>query len=358
MKTAMQTFSFVLSNGAMAHLRSRKGAPGLVEVAARAGVSPATVSRFFNSPDVVKPETKARISEAAADLGYIRDRMAGTLHNRFSGTIGLIVPTIDNAIFAELIEAFAERLRDHDRTMLIASHGYDLSMELAIVRSLLERRIDGVVMIGFDHEVIPLEMLEQRNVPVILAWNYRDTSELPCIGTDNEAAGAQVTRYLIERNHRDIAFLFPETERNDRARDRLAGALRVVRSTGIEPDPKRLHVAPYDIGKAKQIAIEILAVDPPSAVVCGNDIIAQGVVFACQASGFRIPEDISIIGIGDFRGSAHMEPGLTTLRLPARRIGQQTAETIVDMSLNGQPTAPLRQQITPTLMERGSTKYI
>jgi len=117
--------------------RSRKGAPGLVEVAARAGVSPATASRYFNNPEIVKPQTRARIAEAAADLGYIRDRMAGALHNRFSGTIGLIVPTIDNAIFSELIEAFSARLRERERTMLIASHGYDLPLEVAIVRSLL-----------------------------------------------------------------------------------------------------------------------------------------------------------------------------------------------------------------------------
>jgi len=201
--------------------RSRKGAPGLVEVAARAGVSPATVSRYFNNPDIVKPKTKQRIAEAAADLGYIRDRMAGALQSRFSGTIGLIVPTIDNAIFSELIEAFSERLRERERTMLIASHGYDLPLEVAIVRSLLERRIDGVVLIGFDHDPIPLEMLAQRGVPAISAWNFRHDSVLPCVGADNRSAGGRVTEHLLDLGHRDIAFLFPETASNDRARDTI-----------------------------------------------------------------------------------------------------------------------------------------
>ena len=88
--------------------RSRKGAPGIIDVAARAGVSPATVSRAFNEPDMVREPTRLRIRKAAEDLGYIRDRMAGALLNRFSGTIGLVVPTIDNAIFAELIECCRE----------------------------------------------------------------------------------------------------------------------------------------------------------------------------------------------------------------------------------------------------------
>lgn len=337
-------------------MRSRKGAPGLVEVAARAGVSPATVSRYFNTPDIVKPDTKARISEAAAALGYIRDRMAGALHSQFSGTIGLIVPTIDNAIFSELIEAFAARLREHDRTMLIASHGYDLPLEVAIVRSLLERRIDGVVVIGFDHDPIPLEMLEQRGVPVISAWNYREDSVLPCVGTDNRAAGAMVTEHLLDLGHRDIAFLFPETVSNDRARDRLDGAKGAMLASGIEMKPHRLKVAPYDIGEAKAIGQSILAQDPPTAVVCGNDIIAQGVVYACQARGIRIPDDLSIVGVGDFRGSAHMEPGLTTLALPSRQIGEQAAEKILQMSLSGLPPAQQRENIAAALIERGSTK--
>ena len=342
----------------MGTLRSRKGAPGLVEVATRAGVSPATVSRYFNTPDIVKPDTKARIAEAAAELGYIRDRMAGALHNRFSGTIGLIVPTIDNAIFSELIEVFGGRLREHDRNMLIASHGYDLGLEVAIVRSLLERRIDGVVLIGFDHESIPLEMLEQRDVPVVSAWNYREDSDLPCVGTDNREAGATVTRHLLDLGHRDIAFLFPDTQANDRARDRLNGALAVAKERGVEPSPDRLCIAPYDIGEAKAVGQAILSADPPTAVVCGNDIIAQGVVFACQAKGIRIPDQLSIVGIGDFRGSAHMEPGLTTLRLPARQIGEHVADTILEMSLSGLPPTTLRQNFDASLIKRGSTQYI
>jgi LacI family transcriptional regulator len=186
----------------MQRIRSRKGAPGIIEVAKRAGVSPATVSRFFNTPDVVKPPTRTRIQQAAEDLGYIRDRMAGSLHNRFSGTIGLVVPTIDNAIFAELIQAFSAQLRRHDRTMLIAAHGYDLALEVLLIRSLLERRIDGIAMIGLEHNIASLEMLATRHVPVLAAWNYRDDSPISCVGANNFDAGFRVSRYLVEHGQR------------------------------------------------------------------------------------------------------------------------------------------------------------
>ena len=335
--------------------RSRKGTPGIIEVAKRASVSPATVSRFYNDPEVVRLDTRKRIEKAAHDLGYIRDRMAGALHNRFSGTIGLIVPTIDNAIFAELIEAFAGRLREKDRTMLVAAHGYDLSLETAIVRSLLERRIDGVALVGQDHETVPLNMLAQRDVPVISIWNYREDSPLPCVGADNAKAGRLIIEHLIELGHKDIALLFPETGSNDRARDRVDAAINAACSDGIRIPENRINACPYDIGEAKQIARNLVTTDPPTAIACGNDIIAHGVLFACQEMSLRIPDDISVIGIGDFRGSEHLVPGLTTVRLPARRIGRQAADHILAMSETGVAPNPANLAIELSFMNRGST---
>ena len=342
----------------MKRVRSRKGAPGIVEVAKRAEVSPATVSRYFNSPDVVKAPTRKRIEQAALDLGYIRDRMAGALHNGFSGTIGLVVPTIDNAIFAELIDAFAAKLHDYDRTMLIAAHGYNLEMETAIVRSLLERRIDGVAMIGLEHNTSPLEMLSTRGVPALAVWNYRANSATPCVGANNFEAGRKVAEHLIEHGHKDIAFLFPPTASNDRAHDRLEGALSAFGLTREDLPDDRFFETLYDIGAAKKIVGELLSGNRPTALICGNDIIAQGAMFACQLHKVSIPDELSIIGIGDFRGSAHMVPALTTLRLPARRIGELAAEKLCSGSALMRNGVPDRIEITTDLRIRGSVGMV
>ncbi len=335
--------------------RSRKGAPGIIEVAARASVSPATVSRFFNDPEVVKANTRKRIEQAANDLGYIRDRMAGSMHNRFSGTIGLIVPTIDNAIFAELIEAFSSRLLHHDRTMLIAAHGYDLEREVGIVRSLLERRIDGIALVGFDHEAVPMNMLEQRNVPIISVWNYSEDSKMPCIGADNFKAGQIVMDHLLELGHRDICCLFPEIKGNDRARDRLNGAMKAASNYNFQLSEDAIQQCGYDIGEAKERVKTLLEASRPTAILCGNDVISHGAIFACQALGLNIPEDISIVGIGDFRGSAQMEPALTTVRLPARKIGRLAADALVAMNDTGMQPEPFRQRVSLEFMRRGSS---
>lgn len=339
-------------------IRSRKGAPGILDVAKRAGVSPATVSRFYNSPAVVKGPTRKRIEQAASDLGYIRDRMAGALHNRFSGTFGLIVPTIDNAIFAEMIEAFSARLQEKDRTMLIAAHGYDLELETAIVRSLLERRIDGVALVGFDHGDVALNMLAQRDVPVISIWNYEQDAIMPCVGADNGLAGALVAEHIASLGHKDIALVFPDTQNNDRARHRLKSVTAKLEKSGIRISPDRNLTCHYDVGEAKKLGKTLLSSNPPSAIICGNDVIALGLVYAANSLGIKVPEQVSIAGVGDFRGSEHLEPGLTTVRLPAKRIGIIAADTLLHMSETGMAPNPRNLSIPLELKIRGSTAAI
>lgn len=314
--------------------RSRKGAPGILDVALRAGVSGATVSRYFNAPDVVKPGTRTRIEQAARELGYIRDRVAGALHGKMSGTVGLIVPTIDNAIFSELIEAFSAQLHAHDRTMLIASHNYDLEREVGIVRSLLERRIDAIALVGRDHPIAATEMIKLRGIPVVSLWNAVGASGIPSIGTDNRQGAYDVTQHLIDLNHRRIALLFPDTEHNDRARDRKHGVLQALDAAGIEVPPAWNLPCPYDTADAKSVALQLLQPNnkgkKPTAFVCGNDIIAHGVIHAASRLGIKVPQSVSVVGIGDFKGSSAIEPPLTTVRLPARRIGQLAADTLIN----------------------------
>ena len=310
-------------------IRSRKGAPGILDVANRAGVSGATVSRYFNNPDVVRPKTRTRIEQAARDLGYIRDRIAGALHGKMSGSVGLIVPTIDNAIFSELIEAFSAQLHAHDRTMLIASHNYDLDREVGIVRSLLERRIDAIALVGRDHPIAAIEMLKVRGIPVISLWNAIGASGIPSIGTDNRQGAFDIAQHVIDLKHRNIALMFPDTEFNDRARDRKTGVLQALDKAGIQiPEYWDIQCA-YDTAEAKAKALEIFQQVPPTAFICGNDIIAHGVIHAASRSGVKVPNDISVVGIGDFRGSSAIEPPLTTVRLPARRIGQMAADALI-----------------------------
>ena len=125
----------------------------IIDVAKAARVSPSTVSRNFNHPEMVNPATRKKINRAVERLGYIRNRAAQTMHGRRSGTIGLIVPTINHTIFSEVIQAFSDAIDAAGFTLLITSHGYDLDREYAMLRKLLEHRVDGVALIGLEHTI-------------------------------------------------------------------------------------------------------------------------------------------------------------------------------------------------------------
>jgi LacI family transcriptional regulator len=311
--------------------KNQKDKPDIVAVAKAAGVSISTVSRSFNHPELLKPATRKKIDRAVQKLGYIRNRAAQVMHGRRSATIGLVVPTIDNAIFAELIQSFSDALDERDFTMLIASHGFDLDREYLMLRKLLEHRVDGLAVIGLEHSQATHQLIEQQGIPVVAIWNYSKDARLSCVGVENSNAGRQAARHLTDLGHRNIGLVFPNPAGNDRAHDRLRGALAELEQQGIEvPEEWRLQ-APYSIAEAKRACISLLeSGKPPTAILCGNDIIAQGVLYAAQQLGLRVPDDLSVMGIGDFNGSGEIEPSLSTVRIPAKRIGTLAAEQITE----------------------------
>ena len=321
----------------MARHGKRGRLPGIVDVANRAEVSPATVSRYFNDPDIVRYRTRERIRHAVEELGYVRNRAMRSMVGGATGCIGLVIPTIDNAIFSEMLQTFSSALAIHGRTMLIAAHGYDLAREAVLVHSLSEQRVDALALIGLDHRPETMAQIERQGIPAAMLWNYRADQAWPCIGFDNEQAGRMAAGHLLALGHRDILFATGDERSNDRAAGRRRGALEAAREAGLAVPDGRHITCPYDIRLSKElIARELQAQDRqegsrPSAILAGNDVIAQGAMFAAASLGIAVPDDLSVIGIGDFRGSDAFEPGLTTVRIPARRIGQLAADALVEM---------------------------
>ena len=161
----------------------------IVSVAKGAKVSASTVSRYFNHPELVKLATRRKIEAAVRKQGYIRNRAAQTIHGIRSGTIGVVVPTLDHAIFAEVVQAFSDKVADLGFTILLASHGYDLDREYAVARKMLEHRVDGLALIGLDHAEETFLLIERQETPAMLLWNYEAGSRLPSVGSDNFKAG-------------------------------------------------------------------------------------------------------------------------------------------------------------------------
>ena len=339
----------------MAQRHGKKRAD-ITAVARHAGVSASTVSRFFNHPDLVRPDTRKRIERSCEKLGYVRNRYANTLRGLRSGSIGLIVPTVDNAIFAEMIQSFADQLNARELTLLTGTHGYDQELEAKLIRSLLEHRVDGIAVVGLERPEASRTLLTVQGIPSVALWNYAEESAISCVGPQNLDAGRIVAKHVVDLGHENIATIFPEFLGNDRARDRYRGAQSVFEEAGIAVPLERHITTPYNVGAAKIAAIDLLRdAERPSAVVCGNDIIARGVIFAAQALGLDIPRDVSVVGIGDFAGSAEMEPGLTSVRMPARRIGRLGAQILIDAIESGDAGRITRRRFELKIVKRRST---
>ncbi|MDU9004398.1 LacI family DNA-binding transcriptional regulator [Sedimentitalea todarodis] len=327
----------------------------IIAVAKAARVSPSTVSRSFNHPQMVNPATRKKITRAVERLGYIRNRAAQTMHGRRSGTIGLIVPTINHTIFSQVIQSFSDAIDAAGFTLLITSHGYDLDREYAMLRKLLEHRVDGIALIGFEHTTASFNMIEQQDIPTIAIWNYMQESTMSCVGADNVLAGRLAAQHLLSLGHRKIGLVFPSVSGNDRAGDRQSGVLATLAESAVTvPDFWRTQT-PYSIAQAKQVCIDLLALDHrPTALLCGNDVIAQGAVFASQHMGLNVPGDVSVIGIGDFVGSEDMEPGLTTIRIPAQKIGKIAGDQLTQ-AITSENNQVFRYRCELQCVVRGTT---
>ena len=336
--------------------QNRPDRPDITMVARLAGVAPATVSRVFNQPEKVRAQTRERVHKAASELGYNRNRAVGTMHGRVSGCIGLVVPELTNSIFSEIIQSFSDVVSEAGFTVLMATHGYDAKRELSVIRQLLEHRVDGIAMIGLERLNATYALLNQQQVPAIALWQYDPHSIVSCVGVDNEEAGFLAARHLIELGHRKIGIAFPPTGENERARARLAGVNRALADAGLSISEDWRIEAVYDVSRAKAAILKLLdGPDLPSALVCGNDIIAQGALFAAQRLGLGVPADLSIVGVGDFPESANLEPGLTTVHIPAMRIGRQAGHHLAISIMEKSGGDVLRSKLDVSLIVRGTT---
>ena len=328
----------------------------IITVSKVAGVSPATVSRAMNHPDLVSPTTRKKIEKAIPKTGYIRNRAAQTMHGRRSSTLGLVVPTVNYSIFAELVQSFNDTVSDLGFTLLLATHNYDLGAEYKVIQKLLEHRVDGVALIGLDHSEDTYRLFQSQNVPVVAAWAYGETARISSIGSDNREAGQLAARHILSLGHRRIGCVFPPTVENDRARGRLGAAMEVLQEAGVECPDEWIAQSLYSIAHAKAACFELLRANRSlTALICGNDVIAQGAIAAALELGLRIPRDISIIGIGDFVGSGDSYPALTTVRIPAQEIGARAGQNLVQSIAEFDPGQRLHVRFPVTLKRRTTT---
>lgn len=326
----------------------------LADVAARAKVSTATVSRVLNNPEKVTKTKRRLIESVIEELGYIPDGAARALASRRSRAIGAVAPTLDNAIFAEGIQALQRRLKQLGYTLLVASHEYDIDEEAREVRTLIRQGIEGVMLVGSIHNPRLPQLLENHKIPYVNCWSYHPDAPEPCIGFDNKRAARRITKYLLDLGHREFAVIVGHTNNNDRATDRLRGVIEELDTEGIELADESILERLYSVKHGREaMSLLLHRAARPSAVICGNDVLALGAMAECLRSGARVPEEISITGFDDLEISSQLTPALTTMRVPAAQMGKRAADFLV-ARINGETTVA-HTEIDAELMVRETT---
>lgn len=321
--------------GSKRPLKQRRS-PSQVDIAREAQVSTATVSRVLNTPHIVRPEVRERVVKVMDRLGYFPHGVARALASNRSRTIGVVVPTLDNDIFARGINALMGRLRDSAYTLVVASSEYSLDAEAVLIRRLLERGIDGLVLVGREHRPEALNLLRRTELPYVNCYTTAREGYGHAIGFCNLTAAASVVDHLLALGHTRVGMLAAITEDNDRAAERFAGTRDRLRENGLELATKR--EIRYSIDDARAAFREILAGgERPTALVCGNDVIAMGVLFEAGAHGIRVPEELSLVGFDNHPMTPHLRPSITTIDVPAKQMGVLAAEALLKSLNDGEP---------------------
>lgn len=311
-----------------------KSRPTVEDVARLSGVSTATVSRVLNAPDQVRLETRQRVTEAVARLGYTPNFRARALASNRSDTIGAIIPTMENAIFARGVQALEEELSKKGVTLLVATSNYDVELEAAQIRALLGRGVDGLFLIGEARPQETYEQLHRHAIPFVLAWNPNGASPHCSVGFDNRAAARRMTERVLNAGHSHVAMIAGVTAWNDRAAARVEGVREALAARGLRLEPGRnLLEADYTLSGGEAATRRFMRLEPrPTAIVCGNDVLAAGALMELRARGLRAPEDVSVVGFDDIDLATAVTPALTTVHVPHRRMGATAAELLLDMA--------------------------
>ena len=306
------------------------------DIAKAADVGIATVSRTLNHPEIVRKDTRDRIMEVVHELGYIRSGAARALASKQTFTVGAIIPTLNNAIFAACMEGFERVLSQANYTLLMTVTNFDRDHETMQLHKLLERGVDAVLLIGLDHSKRTFALLERSNVCVVSIFGSRKSGKIPCIGFDNRKASQTIVNHLVSLGHKRIGMIAGITNGNDRARDRKNGVINALKKNNIEYHPSLFVESQYSHEHGRQ-AFKTLydQTKKPSAIICGNDVLAMGALFEADDYGIKIPDQLSITGFDNLPITGHLKPALTTIDVPSAAMGVLAAEAIIQKLNSG-----------------------
>jgi LacI family transcriptional regulator, gluconate utilization system Gnt-I transcriptional repressor len=324
----------------------------ITDVAAAAGVAPMTVSRVINAPERVAAPTAARVRAAIAELGYVPNLLAGGLSSNRSRMIAAIVPTIAHPMFAALVDSFTDRLREAGYQVMLSITGYEAGREDPLVRALLERRPDGLLLTGTGHAAETCQVVADSGIPVVEIFDAGPPLDM-LVGFDHAEIGAAVAEYFLAKGHTRFAVF---AAGDSRALARRHGFAERVRSGGGALIAEPVLPAPSTIVAGRQALRAIApALGASAALFCSSDLLAFGAIVEARAHGIAVPGRLAVCGFGNFELGAASDLPFTTVTVEAERIGEHAAAMLLARLSPGATVGLTTVRIPFRICERASS---
>lgn len=331
---------------------TRPARPTIRDVAETAGVSQSTTSRALRNQGYVAAEVRERVRKAAAKLGYVPDAMARHLRQQVSRSLGVLVSDLRNPFYADLAAGASRAARRAGYTVMLIDDHLLAEEEAEASELLASMRVAGVVITPLSARV-PHYLLRQH-IPVVEVDQQFAADSCDAVVVDNRVAAAKLTEHLLDLGHRRIALLGDDT-RWTTGRERVRGYEQALTRAGIGVDPTLEVTAGWDVEEARQTAVELLqGVNPPSAVLAANAVLAEGIWRAAADLGLRIPADLSVVSCEEAPWMTLVSPQLTAVRQDGSALGEAAVIRLLErIGAPGTPVSTLVFRAKVTL--RGSS---
>lgn len=328
----------------------------VVDIARKLGISPMTVSRALNANPSVKDETRRKVARAAQELNYRPNRWARSLVTRRSGVIGLLVPDISHAFYAEITIGIQQIIEQNGYSLILSCSHREAAAELRALDSLVASRVEGLIVASSQPESswAYFSKLQATGIPLVLVDRFFRRLSCTRLTTDDPEVGRIATEHLISLGHRRIAHLSGPSISNGRLREE--GYRRALDAHGIKADPLWTAPGNFRTGESRQATQFLLQLPGrPTAIFAASDYSAFGALSACRDQGLEVPRDISVIGAGDIEGAANPYAFLTTVSWEREALGREAARLLLDNIADPLRFKPANVVFPPSLVIRQST---